>query len=68
MEGKTVVIEYTNWKGETRKRPVEPMNIWYGRTQWHPDNGWLLTAVDLEDGTIKDFAMAGIRLWEEAKP
>lgn len=58
-----VEIDYTNWKGERRIRKILPIHLWFGKTQWHPKEQWLLQAYDLEDSRIKDFAMSGIKSW-----
>lgn len=67
-----VVIDYTNWRGERIKRRVQPIEIWWGETNWHPGNQWLLKANDVDIASkdpdhipcVKDFAMSGIHGWE----
>ena len=60
---KVVEILYTNWKGETGIRKIIPKKIWFGRTKWHPEDQWLLHAVDVEKNEMRDFAMKDIRNW-----
>ena len=55
-----LVIDYMNWQGEQRLRKVKPRGVSWGSNEWHPHPQWLMEAVDLEDGTIKSFAMKGI--------
>ena len=55
--GRTVDIDYTNWRGETSKRTIKPKYIWFGATEWHPEPQWLLTAFDLEKDAERDFAL-----------
>lgn len=50
-------IEYTNWKGTTRKRSIIPLELEYGKTKFHPEEQWLVKAVDCEDRQIKFFAL-----------
>ena len=57
---------YTNWKGETRVRSLEVLRIWWGRTKWHPTEGWLVTAIDLESGEQRDFSWEGFNLKGDA--
>jgi predicted DNA-binding transcriptional regulator YafY len=59
----SVRIVYTNYRGETAMREIVPQRIWYGKTEWHPDEQWLLDAVDLEKGAPRSFAMKDIRAW-----
>jgi predicted DNA-binding transcriptional regulator YafY len=55
-----LVFEYTNWEGKTANRKVKPLEIWYGKTQWHPTEQWLLRAIDLEKGEERNFAVVDI--------
>lgn len=51
---------YKNWKGETKERMVEPIKVWYGSTEWHPEEQWFLKAKDLEKEEERDFALRDI--------
>lgn len=59
-----VEIDYTNWRGERRKRVISPMKLTWGFTEWHPANQWLLLAMDCEDRKTKEFAMKDIHSWQ----
>lgn len=48
---------YRNWRGETGRRTVGVMSVWYGSTEWHPEPQWLLHAIDLDKMETRDFAM-----------
>lgn len=63
---KPVTIDYTNWRGERRKRQIVPQDrtMKFGKTEWHPIPGWLFRALDCEDGKMKWFAMSGVHGWE----
>lgn len=50
-------VTYTNYRGETAKRTIIPINLWYGHTEWHTEDQWLLRALDTEKDQIRDFAM-----------
>lgn len=56
-------IEYTNWRGETSIRTILPLNIWFGSTEWHPVEQWLMRAVDIEKDAERDFALTDIKKW-----
>lgn len=60
VKGIPTELEYLNWRGETRNRKVLPLNIWFGSNQWHPIPQWLITCIDCEDGSKKDFALSGL--------
>lgn len=50
-------FRYTNWRGETARRTVIPLEIWFGRTEWHPEEQWFLKGRDVNKGEIRDFAL-----------
>lgn len=52
-----VTLTYTNWRGETAERTILPQRLWFGATEWHPEPQWLLTAIDVEKGAERDFAL-----------
>jgi predicted DNA-binding transcriptional regulator YafY len=53
-------FEYVNWEGKKAVRKVEPIKIWYGKTQWHPKKQWFLKALDLDKNEERDFAIKDI--------
>lgn len=54
-----VALTYTNWRGQTAVRRIVPLRVWFGSTAWHPEPQWLLTAIDMDKGFERDFALAG---------
>ncbi len=60
---KAVKIEYTNWEGKTAIRNIEPKKLWFGSTEWHEEEQWLLNAFDLDKQADRDFAMRDIKRW-----
>ena len=58
---KTVKILYTNWKGEVAWRTVLPRKIWFGSTEWHREEQWLLKALDIEKDPERDFTLKDIQ-------
>ena len=62
-KSQAVRIVYTNYKGETAIRNIIPQRVRFGSTQWHPENQWLLDALDLEKNAVRNFAMKDIRAW-----
>jgi len=65
MAGSEVRILYRNWRGEVAVRTIQPEEVWYGSTNWHPEPQWLLDAIDLDNPyrRVKCFAMSGILAW-----
>lgn len=59
-DGQRVVIEYKNWKGKISTRSVEPVAIWFGSTEWHPEKQYFMRALDTDKGELRDFALKDI--------
>lgn len=59
-----VAIDYTNYKGERRKRRVIPLEIEFRETPDHKPAQWILQAYDVEKGARRSFAMKDIHSWE----
>ena len=52
-----VRVHYRNWRGEERTREIRPIQVQWGTSDWHPEDQWMLLAVDPEDGKTKLFAL-----------
>jgi hypothetical protein len=63
LRGESVLIFYTNHRGERTWRKILPRGIRFAATEWHPEPQWLLDATDLERGVERSFAMQDIREW-----
>lgn len=66
MDNQIVTIVYTNWKGVTASRTIRPITLWFGATEYHPEEQWLLKALDVEKGEERDFAFKDIKQWDAA--
>lgn len=58
---KELQFEYKNWRGETSLRTVLPIEIWYGKTEWHPQEQWFMKAIDANKGEERDFALTDMK-------
>lgn len=58
-----VKVIYTNWRGETAERTVIPIEIWWGATEWHPGEQWLLKVWDIERQSYRHYALKDITQW-----
>lgn len=58
---KAIGIVYRNYRGETARRQVVPERVWFGATEWHPEEQWLLDAIDIEKGAKRSFALRDIQ-------
>jgi hypothetical protein len=55
-----VSCDYTNWRGVKATRRLRLVEFWHGSTEWHPEPGLLLKAVDLDTGEQRDFSVKDI--------
>jgi hypothetical protein len=61
-----VDITYTNYRGQTFRRRISPVQggLVHSFNEYHKDPGWLLQALDISgDGTLKTFSMEHVRNW-----
>lgn len=63
MSEPIVTIIYTNYRKETAERKIIPKKIWFGSTEWHPEEQWLLEALDVAKNEDRNFAMKDIKSW-----
>lgn len=54
---RTVTAVYTNWKNETEVRRFIPLELYFGKTEYHPEEQWLLLAWDLEKEAERTYAL-----------
>lgn len=55
-------VYYVNWKGRGATRVIEPYRIFWGSTEFHPEDQWLIECLDCEDSVLKTFALKDIHL------
>lgn len=60
MNSKPLRILYTNFKGKTSVRNIIPQEIYFGSTQWHPSEQWLIEAIDVDKDAVRTFAVGDI--------
>jgi hypothetical protein len=53
-------VDYTNWKNHREVRKVVPHYVWFGRTEWHPVDGWLVRCYDVDKGALRDYSLNDI--------
>lgn len=60
MTGSELRILYTNWRGETGLRRIEPIRLEFGSNEFHKEPQWLMIARDVEKNTERSFALKDI--------
>ena len=63
LKKKVAAFVYTNYKGQTSIRTVIPLKFYYGCTDYHTEEQWLLEAHDHTKNDIRIFAMKYVRCW-----
>lgn len=58
--GQQIQFEYINYKGIKSTRNVIPMSLYFGATEFHPENQWLVTVYDLDKQCERTFALNDI--------
>lgn len=52
-----IQFDYVNWKGIKSKRDVKVWNIYFGSTEFHSEQQWLMEAWDYDKQDVRIFAM-----------
>lgn len=61
-----VVIDYTNYRGKRAIRRIRPIRIAFENSEWHTDTQWIVHALDVDRGELREFAMQDIHTWQPA--
>lgn len=59
----SVMIDYTNHRGERGVREIVPYSIVYGANEYHPDQQWLLLGWDVAKRAERTFTVKDIHRW-----
>jgi hypothetical protein len=57
---KAIKVTYTNWRGERAVRSIVPIEIYWGKTEYHPQEQWLLRVFDVERNAERIYAFKEI--------
>ncbi|MCM3387261.1 hypothetical protein M3649_03830 [Ureibacillus chungkukjangi] len=52
-----IEFDYVNWRGEKGHRRTEVNMLYFGSTEYHPEEQWLLDGFDLDKSDFRTFAM-----------
>lgn len=58
-----VVIQYKNYRDEVSWRVIRPSHIYFGATEYHREQQWILLAFDYSKDDWRSFAMKDILSW-----
>ena len=57
---RSVLIRYTNYRGECSVRRILPQRLEFVSSEWHPEPQWVLHALDLDRGVERSFALRDV--------
>jgi|SRR3989304_6329552 len=57
---KSIKVKYKNWKDEIGIRTIVPNNIFFGRTDYHHEDQWLMDVWDIDKQASRIYAMMDI--------
>jgi hypothetical protein len=55
-----VKVKYKNYRGEVGIRSIIPLEIYWGQTEYHPHDQWLLKVWDVEKNAERIYAFKDI--------
>lgn len=59
------ILDYVNHRGERATRRVQPRRAWFGSTEWHPLDQWLVECFDHDRSALRNYAVAEIQHWDQ---
>jgi hypothetical protein len=63
MMGNPIKVRYTNYRGETAVRTIVPMSFYFGSTEYHKEEQWLVKLWDVERAAERIYALREITEW-----
>ncbi len=61
---RAVKVQYKNYRGEVGIRSIIPMEIYWGQTEYHPHDQWLLKVWDVEKNAERIYAFKDIEAFD----
>jgi len=58
-----IKVRYTNYRGETAVRTIVPIRFYFGKTEYHPREQWLIELWDVDRDALRVYALAEITQW-----
>lgn len=64
IEDAAIGVMYRNYRGEIGLRRIFPLEVFYGKNEYHKEEQWLLKVWDLEKNAYREYAMKDIIEWK----
>jgi len=65
MESAPITFGYINYRGEGGVRKAIPKSLRWGKTEWHPEECWLLLAWDMDKQADREFCLTDIQVFSD---
>ena len=62
-EQHAIKVRYKNWRSEVALREITPKRIFWGATEWHKEEQWLLEVFDWGRHEERVYALKDIEQW-----
>lgn len=62
-EEAAILVSYKNYRGEISNRKIIPLRIFFGKTEYHPQEQYLLEVWDLDKEDFRTYSLADIESW-----
>ena len=63
IEDITIEVLYKNWRGEIGVRKILPLDIYFGSSEFHKEQQWLMKVWDLDKEDYRTYALKDIQKW-----
>ena len=64
ITGRAVKVVYRNYRGEIATRSIVPLEVYWGQTEFHPHDQWLLKVWDVEKDAERIYAFKDIQKFD----
>lgn len=58
-----ITVKYKNWRGQVAVRTIIPQKIYFGSTEYHMEEQWLLEVWDCDRDAMRVYALKDITQW-----
>ena len=63
LEDIVIKVLYKNWRGKVSERNIFPLSIFYGKTEFHKEEQWLMKVYDLDKKDYRVYSLKDIQEW-----
>lgn len=57
---RAIKVIYSNWRGEKATRTIVPLSLYWGKSEWHPQEQWMIRVWDVDRNDYREYAFKDI--------